>query len=250
MDEKKVIRITLIGVVAFAMVIILIATLVPIVTNTYNNLPIYEHSQEGDGFVARGAGWVVDVEGKEYVTAVERTLWQAGDTEEEIGYTKNDKTVEKISPLKNDPNRDFLCLEMEKGYYVWRNLYCSVDIPIPQLDEQTVSQIESYYGQHNSEYWVLEKSEMKAGTVTVDKEIIKVFTEILNDKEKYSSDGGGKFLGQLYFSSGEYPMLTYITRIIRDDDGIYYADVFASGDKYVEVPADVAEALMGEAAVA
>ena len=236
-------------IVVLLVVIVSLVSVVPIITRTHNGKPVYSYTQMGEGYISNAKEWILNVSGREY-EGTANTLWCAGETEEVIGFVDADKGIQSINTLKYDPNQYFLCLKQDWGCtYVWNNLYCATDISVPQLDEQTVSRIEAYYGDNDTNRFLLEKEEMKPGPVTTDKMVIKEFTSLVNgEKNEADTSLPNKsiyLVGQVYCVSDEYPMLTYVSRILVDEEGLYYADVRADGDRYVQIPKAVGDKLFG-----
>ena len=224
----------------------------------YNGLPVYRSIVENDQVY-------VDIDGVRYQyieTGLDAdTEWQAWQTDEIIGYRGTDFSLMSWRTLKNDPEREFLVKQWEQGEGLTRDLYGRADMPIPQVDIETVDRIRFYIGEGDRD---AQKEDLQQGNVTEDKELIKRF---LDAKDEWidTFEGEPHFVGLLSLESDQYPMLAFIYGVYQNDSGIYavstYEDsvwnetferrgaeggAFWDADDFLDIPQDVMLALMGQ----
>ncbi|MEA4853222.1 MAG: hypothetical protein VB082_02965 [Christensenella sp.] len=206
--------------------------------------------------------WGAEVDGVEYRDISRDTEWEAWQTDEKIGYGSTFFSLMNWMTLENDPQRDFLVYQRERGSDTRRELYGRTDMPVPQVDIETVDRIRFYIGEGDSD---AQKEDLQQGSVTEDKELISRFLDA-KDAEVSTFTGKRRFVGLLSLESDQYPMLTRVYGIYRNKKGIYAVSeydgymwneefdrpgvvggVFWSTSNFLDIPQDVMLALMGQA---
>ena len=221
----------------------------------YRGLPVF-----GDMEYNGKLYW--DVDGVPYGSLEYKTEWQAWQTDEKIGYGSTGYELMNWMTLKNDPEREFLVYQTERGQWVFRTLFQRADMPIPQVDIETVDRIRFYIGEGDSK---AQKGDLQQGNVTEDKELISHFLDAKGEGID-TFEGKPHFVGLLSLESDRYPMLACIYGVYQNDSGIYavssykgyiweqgYDSPSAEGGvcleseyRPIDIPQDVMLALMGQ----